>query len=245
VALVTGAGRRLGREIALALGRVGYDVVVHYGSSRLDAGETAVALEELGCRAWVIGADLADLEAIERLFDQIESGAGRLDVLINSAARFDRQRLDAVEPEDWERTMAVNLRAPFFCIQRAARLMRRSDSGGCVVNLADHSGVTPWPGYAVHGISKAGVIFLTRAAARELGPPVRVNAVVPGPILPPPGEDASAESWLRRGDHLPLGRTGTPSDVAGAVLYLLAAEYVTGAVLPVDGGEHLAPARDG
>lgn len=241
VALVTGAGRRLGREIALALGGAGFDVAVHFGSSRGAAEETAAAIEDLGRRAWALGADLADLAAIEALFERVDEAAGRLDVLVNSAATFDSQPFDRVEAGDWERAMAVNLRAPFFCAQRAARLMLRDGSGGSIVNLADMSGVTPWLGYPVHGLTKAGVIFLTRSAARELGPLVRVNAVVPGAILPAPGEDPAGEAWRRRGDHLPLGRTGEPADVTAAVLYLIGSPYVTGVVLPVDGGEHLTP----
>ncbi len=243
VALVTGAGLRLGREIALALAGAGHDVVVHFGSSRQPAEATAASIEALGRRAWTVEGDLADVAAIERIFHEVEVLAGRLDVLVNSAARFDRQALDDVSVEDWERTMAVNLRAPFFCTQQGARMMRRNPGGGVVVNLADHAGVSPWLGYPVHGISKAGIVFLTRSAARELGPEVRVNAIVPGPILPPPGEDAGSEAWRRRGDHLPLGRTGRSEDVNRAVLYLVGAGYVTGVVLPVDGGEHLTPAR--
>lgn len=243
VALVTGAGHRLGRKIALTLGEAGFDVVVHYRSSSDGARETGAKIEDLGRTAWLVAADLALPEGIDHLFAEVESRAGRLDVLVNSAAGFDSRSFDAVELEDWEQTMAVNLRAPFFCTQRAARLMRRNECGGSVVNLADHAGVSPWLGYSVHGISKAGLVFLTRSAARELGPRVRVNAIVPGPILPPPGEDPTDEAWVHRGDHLALGRTGDPEDIAGAVLYLVDAGYVTGAVLPVDGGEHLTPAR--
>lgn len=240
VALVTGAGRRLGRQIALALGRAGFDVVVHYGTSATAAGETAAELKRLGRRAWTLAADLSDLEAIEHLFAEIESRVGRLDILVNSAATFDQKPFNEVEAEDWQRSVAVNLRAPFFCTQRAARLMRRN-GGGSVVNLADSSGLRPWLGYAVHGISKSGVVHLTRTAARELGPEIRVNAVVPGPILPPPGEGSDRETWQHRGDGLPLGRTGDPSDVAEAVVFLVRSGYVTGVILPVDGGEHLSP----
>lgn len=241
VALVTGAGRRLGRQLALALGASGLDVVVHHRSSGVDAETVAAELEALGRRAWVMSGDLADPAAIERLFETIDDRAGRLDVLVNSAASFDRQPLDEVGVADWDRIVAVNLRAPFFCSQHAARLMRRNETGGCVVNLVDLSGITPWPGYSVHGISKAGLVFMTRAAARELGPEVRVNAVAPGAILPPPGEEPESEAWRLRGESLPLGRTGRTFDVSQAVLYLVAAEYVTGVVLPVDGGEHLGP----
>lgn len=242
VALVTGAGRRLGRAIALALGEAGADVVVHYGSSRREAEETASALVAMGRRSWAVAADLADPNAIDTLLAAVEERAGRLDILVNNAARFDRQPFDQVAPEDWERTLAVNLRAPFFTMQRGARLMRRS-GGGVVVNLVDLSGMSPWSGYAVHGASKAGLIFLTRAAALELGPEVRVNAVAPGPILPPPGEDPGGEDWQHRGDGLPLARTGDPADVCEAVRFLIRADYVTGVVLPVDGGERLKDGR--
>lgn len=213
-------------------------MVVHFRSSRDEAEETASELEAIGRRSWTAQADLADPASIESLFATIDERAGRLDVLVNSAARFDRQPLAEVAPEDWERTLAVNLRAPFFATQRGARSMRRS-GGGVVINLVDLSGIRPWPGYSVHGVSKAGLIFLTRAAARELGPEIRVNAVAPGPILPPPGEDPEGEAWRHRGDHLPLERTGEPSDVCEAVLFLIRSDYLTGVVLPVDGGERL------
>ena len=240
VALVTGAGRRLGREIALALGRSGADVVVHFGSSRDEAEITAASLRDLGRAAWPVTADLANTGSIDRLFAKVADEAGRLDVLINSAASFHRQPFAEVDPADWESTMAVNLRAPFFCSQRAAALMLRGDSpGGVIVNLSDLSGISPWLGYAVHGASKAGLIFLTEAMARELGPEVRVNAVVPGPILPPAGVDPEGEEWKRRGAALPLRRTGEPEHVARAVLFLIDNDFVTGAVLPVDGGERL------
>lgn len=238
IALVTGAGRRLGRAMALALGEAGADVIVHYGSSRSGAEQTAEAVRGMGRESWTAQADLGEVGEIESLFRWVEEEPRRLDILINSAALFERQPIDEVTSEDWDRGLAVNLRAPFFATQRAARLMRRS-AEGAVVNLVDLSGMTPWRGYTVHGISKAGLIFLTRAAARELGPEVRVNAVAPGPILPPPGEDADSASWRHRGDHLPLGRTGEPGAVCRAVLYLVGASYVTGVVLPVDGGEHL------
>jgi pteridine reductase len=244
VGLVTGAGRRLGRAVALALGRAGADVVVHYGSSAEGAEETATTLRKVGRRAWTIGADLADPAAIAALFDRVGREIGGLDLLVNSAALFESQPVGDVTPEDWDRTMAVNLRAPFFCAQRAAALMPTAgEGGGAIVNVSDLSGVSPWPGYAVHGTSKAALIFLTLALARELGPAVRVNAVLPGPILPPPGVGDDDPDWLRRGDGLPLGRTGDPGDVAEAVLALLANDYVTGAVLPVDGGERLLGPR--
>ena len=240
VALVTGSGHRLGRSIAEALAGAGADVVVHYGASVGPAEETAAAIRDQGRRAWVMGADLASPEAIEELFDSIAEQVGRLDVLVNNAANFNEQPLPEVRPEDWDRTMAVNLRAPFFCMQRAAGLMAQGERpDGAIVNIADLSGMSPWLGYSVHGASKAGLIFLTEAAARELGPAVRVNAVVPGAILPPPGVDLEGESWSRRGDGLPLARTGRPEHIARTVLFLIDNDFMTGAIVPVDGGERL------
>ena len=240
VALVTGAGRRLGREIALALAREGADVVVHFGSSRDAAEAVAGVVRGLGSSAWTVGADLASLQSIDRMFDSIAARPGRLDVLVNSAASFRRQPFAEVQPDDWERSMAINLRAPFFCMQQAAVLMGRGEEpSGVIVNIADLSGTSPWLGYPVHGASKAGLVFLTEAAARELGPAVRVNAVIPGAILPPPGVGPADESWRRRGDGLPLQRTGGPEHVTRTVLFLIANDFMTGAAVPVDGGERL------
>jgi NAD(P)-dependent dehydrogenase (short-subunit alcohol dehydrogenase family) len=139
--------------------------------------------------------------------------------------------------------MAVNVRAPFLASQHAARAMRRSTrasgEAAVIVNVADLSGVYPWLGYSVHGISKAGVLHLTRTSARELAPDIRVNAIVPGPILPPPGIGADDEAWQELGASVPLGRVGEPSMIGQAVVFLAQADYVTGVALPVDGGEHL------
>ncbi|MGH7539786.1 MAG: SDR family oxidoreductase, partial [Gemmatimonadota bacterium] len=150
--------------------------------------------------------------------------------------------------------MAVNLRAPFLCMQAAAPRMREGarDRGGrpgpagvpgAVVNLADLSALHAWKEFAHHGASKAGLLQLTRTAAKELGPHVRVNAVIPGPILPPPGEDPASEAWHRRGARLPLGRTGEPAEVGDAVVFLAASDFITGAAISVDGGERLLTGR--
>jgi NAD(P)-dependent dehydrogenase (short-subunit alcohol dehydrogenase family) len=240
IALVTGAGRRIGREIALALGRAGCDVVVHHGRSAEGAAQTAEELRAMGRRVWTESADLADVAAIDALFEAIARDPGRLDILVNSAANFRSGPLQEAREADWEQTMAVNLRAPFFCMQRAAALMAgEGRPGGAIVNLGDLSALSPWTGFSIHGASKAGLLALTRAAALELGPAVRVNAVVPGAILPPPGTDAGESSWQQRGERLPVGRTGRPEHVARAVRFVIENDFVTGAIVPVDGGEHL------
>lgn len=242
-ALVTGAAHRVGKAIALALAREGASVVVHYGRSADEAEVTAAEIRALGVEAWPIGADLADPEQIAALFEAVRGRVGRLDVLVNSAAGFKKQSLARIGVADWDAAMAVNLRAPFLCIQHAAPLLRASDRPaevpGLVVNLCDLSGVFPWQGYIQHGVSKAGLLHLTRIAARELAPAVRVNALLPGAILPPPGVDPEGELWREIGSRNPLGRPGNPDLVGQTVVFLAQNDYITGAVLPVDGGEHL------
>jgi pteridine reductase len=243
LALVTGAGHRLGRAIALALAEAGADVLVHYRSSADLARRTAESVRALGREADLIAADLSVPADIDELFDAIEGAHGGLDVLVNSAASFESAPIEDIQAEAWDRVMAVNLRAPFLCIRRAAPLLRARAHPGAVVNIADLSGLVPWRGFAHHSVSKAGLIHLTKAAAKELGPRIRVNAVLPGPILPPPGESPDSEEWRRRGDRLPLGRTGDPADIGSAVVFLAASDYITGEALAVDGGEHLLSGR--
>jgi len=241
VALVTGSARRVGRAILLELAAAGADVVVHARAAGDDADATADEARALGVRALVAPADLADPDAIEALFGTVERAFGRLDVLVCSAARFDHGPLEAVDAEAWDRTLAVNLRAPFLCARAAAPLMRAAPRGeaGLIVNIADLSGVHPWRGFVQHGVSKAGLLHLTRILARELAPDVRVNALLPGAILPPPGLDADGPAWTRIGGRNPLGKPGAPSDVARAVRFLAESPFITGAILAVDGGEGL------
>lgn len=242
-ALVTGAGHRLGRAIALALAGAGADLVVHYRRSDEGARETADAARRLGRDAALRRADLARPEEIAELFEGLAGEPAGLGVLVNSAASFESAPFEAIDAAAWDAVLGVNLRAPFLCIRHAAPLLRAGSGPGVVVNVADLSGLTPWRGFAHHSVSKAGLIHLTRAAAKELGPEIRVNAVVPGPILPPPGEDPDGDAWRSRGDRLPLRRTGDPADVGGAVVFLATNPYVTGECITVDGGEHLLTGR--
>jgi pteridine reductase len=244
VALVTGAGHRVGRAVAERLAEAGAGVVVHYGGSRSAAEETAGGLrDDHGVPAWALGADLADPAAIERLFAAVAERCGRLDVLVNSAAVFEPAPLESLDATAWDRVLAINLRAPHLCVREALGLLRAAaaerGATSAVVNVSDLSGVVAWRGFLHHGASKAGLLHWTRTAALELAPAVRVNAIVPGALLPPPGVDTDADSWREMGRRLPLGRTGSPRDAADAVLYLATAEFVTGAVLSVDGGEAL------
>ena len=234
-ALVTGAGRRLGREIALALGGRGMRVGVHYSQSAAGARETAAEVERLGGSAACFAADLTQPAAPAALVDAVAATFGRLDVLVNSAAVMVRTPLGEVTPAAWDTIFALNLRAPFFTAQAAAPHLARQN--GAIVNVADLAAFETWPGYIPHGITKAGVVQMTRALARVLAPDVRVNAVAPGAVLLPESWPAGAAARLAA--TTPLARLGSPEDVTRAILFLVESDYVTGETIIVDGGRHV------
>ncbi len=239
VALVTGAGVRVGRAIALGLARAGMHLAVHYHASAREAEETARAARELGVESDALVADLgASADEAARLVAEVGERWGRLDALVNSAAIFPRTPFDEIDEAVWDRTLDVNLKGPFFTAWHAARLIRES-GGGSIVNIADWAGLRPYPHYLPYVISKGGIITMTKALARELAPDIRVNAVAPGPVLLP--EDMSDAAAERIADATLLKRLGSPDDVAEAVVYLVTrADFVTGHVLVVDGGRLIA-----
>jgi NAD(P)-dependent dehydrogenase (short-subunit alcohol dehydrogenase family) len=242
-ALVTGAGQRVGQAIALALASQGANVIVHYHKSGEGALATARTIkEEMGVEAERLSADLSDPKDIEKMFFSIKDWFGRLDVVVNSASAFQMKGVMELTAEDWDHTMAVNLRAPFLLSQGAARLMQNQEEGGVIINIADVAGELPWPRFPHHSVSKAGLIMLTRVLAKSLAPKIRVNAVVPGPVLKPDKmEDAR---WEKLGEVLPLKRTGSPADVAMVVIEQIRNDFVTGAVWNVDGGDALVGSVD-
>jgi pteridine reductase len=237
VALVTGAGRRLGRALAESLAGRGMTLAIHHHTS----ADGALALREemvaAGATAECFGADLADPAAARELPGRVVECFGRLDVLVNSAAVMHRIGFEDTTPELYDTTLDLNLRAVFFCTQGAAPALRAAR--GKVINLADLSGLEPWPGFAAHSVSKAGVVMLTKVLARALAPEVTVNAIAPGAVLVPEEYDAAERERLAL--TTPLGRLGRPQDAVAALLYLLeGGDYVTGEVLVVDGGRLLA-----
>ncbi len=234
VALVTGAGHRVGRALAVALGGRGVRVAVHYRSDPAQAAETCRVVTAAGGVAESFPADLAQADAPAELVDAVVAHFGALDVLVNCAGVMVRTPLGAVTPAAWDAMFAINLRAPFFCAQAAAAVM---GEGSAIVNIADLAAFESWPAYVPHGISKAGVVQMTRALARTLAPRIRVNAIAPGAVLLPEGWDAASVEQLRA--TTPLARHGSPDDVARAMLYLLDADFVTGETLVVDGGRHV------
>ena len=235
VALVTGGARRVGRALALALADRGARLAIHHHESPEQAASLVEQLAERGIDAAAFASDLRKADAPDRLIAQVVQRFGSLDILVNSAAIMVRRSLDELTPDDWDDTFALNLRAPFFCARAAARAM--ADRGGVIVNLADLAGIETWPAYAAHGISKAGVIHMTRVLARILAPRVRVNAIAPGAVLLPESWSADDAAHLER--TTPLRRLGSPNDVAQAMLYFIEADYVTGDLLIVDGGRHI------
>src|SRR5580765_6380361 len=231
VALVTGAAKRIGRAVAVRLAEEGADVVVHYRGSKEEAGEAVAEIEKIGRRAVAVQADLGDVSQIKRLIYEVGKQFGRLDILVNSAANFLPASIVSTTEQVWDASLGTNLKAPFFCAQAAAPLLKRSR--GTIINFADVGGLLAWTGYIPHCVSKAGVIMLTRCLAKELAPEVRVNAIAPGTITMP----GDPPEWERDFVKLaPLSRTGKPSDIADAVVYLATAEFLTGQVLVVDGG---------
>ena len=235
VVLVTGAGRRVGRAIALALGAQGMPVVVHFNGSRDGAEETARLIVESGGEAVIEQADLGRVDAAYALVDRAVAWRGTLGALVNSAAIMLRTPIPDTTQFDWDRMFALNVRAPYFLSQRAAPSL--AASRGAIVNIADLAAFESWPAYVPHGMTKAAVVQMTRAMAQALAPDVRVNAVAPGVVLLPEGWSDEGARHLQ--ETTPLRRLGAPEDVAQAVVYLLGAQYVTGEVVRVDGGRHV------
>lgn len=238
-ALVTGAARRIGKAIAMALGKEGARVAVHYRSSAVEARAVVRRLRALGAEAAAFRADLADPAAVPALVAEVASALGPPTLLVNSASEYPRSFLRSASLDAFERVLRVNLTAPFLLCREVIPHMRRAGSGK-IVNLGDVDTDRPRPGYGPYTISKAGLHALTLALATELAPLIQVNAVAPGAILPPEG--ASRRLIAAIIARTPARSLGDPGDVASAVLYLLSASrFVTGHILAVDGGRSRMP----
>ncbi|MCB9449886.1 MAG: SDR family oxidoreductase [Anaerolineaceae bacterium] len=240
VAIVTGGAHRVGRAIALELARQGVHILVHYNSSADAATDTAREIKSQGVEAYTVQADISQPEGVEQVFATLGEKFGRLHILVNSAANFQQRDLLDVSIQDWQTTLNINLTAPFLLTQAAVAVMRQNaPSGGSIVNILDKGAVMPWAKYPHHSVSKAALHMLTLVSAASLGPDIRVNGVIPGPVMKPAGTSMNDEEWARIGQRVALQRTGSPEDVARAVVYLTSEDFITGAILPVNGGEHL------
>lgn len=234
-ALVTGAGHRVGRAIALALAGRGMRLAIHYNSADRGARETLEQVRAAGGDGDVFQADLTRGDAADALISAVRDKFKTLDVLVNSAAVMVRTPFGETTARQWDDIMALNLRAPFLLSQAAAPMLRASH--GVVVNIADLAAFETWPGYLPHGISKSGVVHLTRSLARLMAPEVRVAAIAPGTVLLPENWDAESAEHLI--ETTPLHRNGSPEDVTRTVLFILDSDYLTGETIIVDGGRNV------
>ncbi len=240
-AVVTGGAIRLGKAMALRLAETGMRIVVHYGHSADEAEQTCEEIRRLGTEAISVQADLMHPEAAaETIFQTARKEFGGADVLINSAAIFEAARLADTSGELFDRHLQINLKSPFFLAKQfAADLEDRTEAA--IINIADWRATHPDPDYLAYTLTKSALVSLTEGLAKDLAPRTRVNAIAPGAILPPPNE--SEAEFEKRGENNLLGHTGTAADIAEAALYLLEADFITGHLLYVNGGEHLKKPR--
>lgn len=226
----------MGRAITLGLAAAGYDVAINYHSSAAEAASAAREVQALGRRAVTVPGDVSDIRDVERIAATVRIEFGRLDLLVNNASLFQSAPLLEIEEEEWDRVMAVNLKAPFLMVKAHADLLEAS--AGRIVNLVDLSAFQPWVGHPHHAVSKAGLLHLTRIMARALAPRVRVNAIAPGAVLLP--EEYDEETRERSRAAAALGTLGSPEDVVRTLLFLERSPFITGEVIVVDGGRLLS-----
>lgn len=234
-ALITGAGKRIGRAFAIAIAERGGDVVIHYRGSQQAAEETADRIRSLGRRADVIQADLSDASHVASLISRAASTAGEINLLINNASIFENVDFPETTIETWERHIAINLTAPFLLSQSFAAA--RAGKQGAILNMLDWRALRPGPDHFAYTISKAGLAAMTKSLAQALAPGIRVNGLALGAILPPPGADGRDEQFVK---DVPAGRWGSIEETVQAMLFLVAGpEFITGEILHLDGGRHL------
>ena len=241
-ALVTGAAKRIGRSIALALAQDGWAIAVHYGQSS-EAAEALVAeITANGGQAVALQADLAREAEVATLVPRAVESLGPLGCLVNNAATFRLDQVDDATRESWDHHLEPNLRAPFVLTQVFAQALP-ADQGGAVINILDQRVWSLTPYFVSYTLAKAGLWTLTRTLAMALAPRIRVNAIGPGPVLPSPRQ--SQEQFDRQCAAMPLGRGAEPEEIAAAVRFLLSARAMTGQMIALDGGQHLGWAQPG
>lgn len=236
VALITGGAVRVGKAITLMLAAAGAHVAIVYNSSAPAAQETAEAARALGVDALVLQCNVAELAAVERMVAAVIDHFGGVDIIVNSASDFGQIDVPTDDLETWHRVTRVSIDGAFYVSNLLIPTMQ-ARGGGVIVNVIDLSAWQPWRRFTAHAVGKAGMLALTRQLALELAPSIRVNALASGPVLPP--ENHPPERIQRAADRTLLKRWGTPDDAADAVRYLIQADFATGAVLVVDGGEQL------
>lgn len=243
-ALITGGAVRVGKAITLALARSGANVVINYNRSNDEAETTCQEATALGVSAMAVQADIGNLIDVERMVASAADRFGGIDILVNSASLWRQTPFPMDDYKDWHQVTNILINGSLYCANNVAPLMLTRGEG-VIINIIDLAAFEPWPNFIAHSVGKAGLLALSKQLALELAPIVRVNAIAPGPVLPPP--DYSEERVEQTAKRTLLNRWGEPEDVAEAVLYFVSAKYVTGDVLLIDGGEHFAhrKPRDG
>jgi NAD(P)-dependent dehydrogenase (short-subunit alcohol dehydrogenase family) len=235
--LITGAAKRLGRGIALDLARHGWNIGLHFNASEKEARATEADAQTAGVKVALLQADLSRETESAGLVERATKALGPLSALINSASIFENDDWYSADRASWDKHMETNLRAPFVLSQQFARQVPRNGNGA-IVNLIDQRVLKPTPQFISYSVSKAALFWLNTTLAQALAPRVRVNAVGPGPVMR--NERQSAADFSRQREATLLGRGAEPQDLCEAVRYLLAATNVTGQMIAVDGGQHLA-----
>jgi len=238
VVLITGGAVRVGRAISIELARAGAILFCHYHQSTKQAESLKKQVEKTGGKIYLWQSDLNHISNIAILVNEVIVKFGKVDVLINNAALFFKTPLGSVQEEQWDRLFGLNLKAAFFCAQRAGIIMKKQ-GWGKIINIGDTSGENPWPSYIPYDLTKSGVIAMTRGLAKALAPQVQVNCVNPGPVLFPDHYTRSEKAKSVK--RTLLKRAGHPEDISAAVRFLIeGSDYITGTVLTVDGGRGIA-----
>jgi pteridine reductase len=236
--LITGGVVRVGGAITLELLAAGANVFCHYNSSQQEAAALKSKTKESDGNLYLIRGDLSSLDFAQKMVDQVIQEAGRLDVLINNAAVFFKTPLGKVTEDDWEKLFHLNLKVPFFCAQIAGMHMKKQGAGK-IINIGDPSGLNPWPSYIPYGLTKSGIISMTKGLAKALAPEVRVNCINPGPVMFP--DHYSGEDRERALKNTLLKKEGSAEDIAKTVRFILeGSDYITGAIFNIDGGRSIA-----
>jgi 3-oxoacyl-[acyl-carrier protein] reductase/pteridine reductase len=234
VAFVTASARRIGKAITLALAQAGANVVVNYRTSAEEAEATAAEARALGVEALAVQFDMSDYRGAVAVIDHITKELGPIDILVNNASLFKQAPFPTKDFTIWHDTIDVIVHTPFYCANAVAPFMLEKGEG-IIINIVDLSAWEAWPDYMAHSVAKAALLGLTRQLALELAPAVRVNAIAPGPVLPP--LHFTEEMIARTADKTLLNRWGTPENVVETALFLIKNDYITGEYITVDGGE--------
>lgn len=233
-ALVTGGGHRIGRAITLKLAYAGVNVIVNYHTSEQEAADTAAEAERLGVMATTIKADVSDADQVKAMVKKAKQQFECIDILVNSSSLFKKTPIPTADYSAWHKVTGVLIDGPFYCANEIAPMMLEKGEGA-IINIVDLSAWEAWPNFAAHTAGKSALLALTRQLALDLAPAIRVNAIAPGPVLPPPHYDAARIK--RTANKTLLNRWGSPEDIAKTALFLIESDYITGEIIVVDGGQ--------